>query len=126
MNTINYNKKLKKYSNKLKKNLTLPEVLFWNKVKNKQLGYRFYKQKPIGNYIVDFYCAKFKLIIEIDGRDHDFKEEYDEKREIYLEKLGMKIIRFSNYQIYKQLDGCIEYIQGFLKGNQECNDKRPI
>ncbi len=124
--TIKYSKKLTKYAKDLKKNLTLPEVLFWSRVKNKQLGFRFYRQKPIGNYIVDFYCARFKLIIEIDGRDHDFKEEYDEKRERYLESLGMKIIRFSNYQIYKQLDACIEYIEGFLMGNPECNDKRPI
>ena len=88
-----YNPILKKYSKKLRKAGNLSEVLFWNQVKNKQFkGLDFDRQKIIGNYIVDFYCANCNVVIEIDGSSHDNKQEYDAKRDAYLKSLGLEVI----------------------------------
>ena len=68
---LSYNKNLKKYSQKLRGNMTDAEKLLWSKLKFKQAkGLQFYRQKVIGNYIVDFYCAKVNLVIEVDGGQH--------------------------------------------------------
>ena len=85
-----YNKNLKKYARKLRKNSTLPEVILWSSVlKRKQLkGYQFLRQRPIGNYIVDFFCKELKLIIEIDGEIHQFQKSKDARREEDLKELG--------------------------------------
>jgi len=72
---IYHNKKLKYTARTLRKNMTETEILLWSRVRRKQLlGFQFYRQRPHGNYIVDFYCPAAKLIIEIDGRQH-----YEEK-----------------------------------------------
>ncbi len=78
---IYYNPKLKEISRKLRKTGNLSEVLLWQHIKGRKIkGYRFARQKPIGNYIVDFYCSKLRLIIEIDGVTHDYKMKEDEKK----------------------------------------------
>jgi len=70
-----YNPKLKPLAKALRKNMTLAEVLLWNKLKQKQmLKYDFDRQRPIDNYIVDFYCKDLMLAIEIDGSSHEFEE----------------------------------------------------
>jgi very-short-patch-repair endonuclease len=65
----------------------------------------------IGNYIIDFYCHRIKLWIEIDDESHDYKWEYDEKRTEYLNKLWIKIIRYKNKSIYKELDAVIKDLE---------------
>ncbi|MCX6823131.1 MAG: endonuclease domain-containing protein [candidate division SR1 bacterium] len=70
-------------------------------------GYRFLRQKLLGNYILDFYCDKLKLGIEIDGESHNGQGGYDDQRTNYLKKFGIKIIRYTNNQIYYQLDGVL-------------------
>ena len=67
---IYYNPKLKKLARNLRNNMTLPEVILWNQLKGRKLGFDFHRQKPIDNYIVDFFCSKLKLIIEVDGNIH--------------------------------------------------------
>nr|CBX29982.1 Uncharacterized protein HI0925 [uncultured Desulfobacterium sp.] len=68
---ISYNPKLKALSRKLRKQGVLSEVLLWEQLKGKKMkGFQFMRQKPVGNYIVDFYCSKLKLVIEIDGESH--------------------------------------------------------
>ncbi|HOL35933.1 MAG TPA: DUF559 domain-containing protein, partial [bacterium] len=68
---IHYDKKLKKFSRTLRQKMTDVERLFWSKIRMRQLnGYQFYRQRPIGEYVVDFYCPRAKLIIEIDGGQH--------------------------------------------------------
>ncbi len=80
---IYYNPKLIPLARKLRNNSTLAEILLWEEIKNrKMLGYRFLRQKPIGNYIVDFFCNKLKLAIEIDGDTHREENfENDMKRQ---------------------------------------------
>ncbi|MBJ2173079.1 endonuclease domain-containing protein [Aureibaculum sp. A20] len=94
---------LKTYRKKLQSNLTPAEAFLWKNLKSRQLdGKRFTKQHSIGNYIVDFYCASQKLIIELDGEVHNnsIAIEYDTKRTDYLNKLGYTVIRFENKMVF--------------------------
>jgi very-short-patch-repair endonuclease len=110
---LKYNKKLKEYSRYLRKNMTDAERLLWLKIRSKQLkDDQFYRQKPIGGYIVDFYCPCASLIIEIDGGQH-YSNEYKKKdgeRDNYMNKAGLKVLRFSDMEVFKNLDGVIEVI----------------
>jgi very-short-patch-repair endonuclease len=100
--SLPYNPKLKDKAKELRQAGNLSEVIMWNMVKNKKLlGLDFDRQKIIGNYIVDFYCANLGLIIEIDGESHDFKGEYDQKREHFLKDLGLEIIHFEDIALKK-------------------------
>ena len=90
---IPYNPKLKKLARELRQNMTLSEVLLWNQLKQAQmLGHDFDRQRPIDNYIVDFYCKDLRLAIEIDGASHDFEvvAENDIVRQERLEFLGVR------------------------------------
>ena len=94
---VNYRSDLKQTARWLRKNMTLSEVLLWNRLKGKQLfGYDFDRQKPVLDYVVDFYCYRLKLIIEIDGRSHDFKMDYDVERQREIEALGFHVLRFQD------------------------------
>ena len=82
---IPYNPKLKVLARQLRKNSTLSEVLLWQRIKQKAYGIQFHRQVPLLEYIVDFYCHELKLAIEIDGDSHNFKDDYDIKRQKELE-----------------------------------------
>ena len=100
-----YNPNLKERARELRKAGNLSEVLFWNKVKNKQFkGFDFDRQKIIGNYIVDFYCSNCNVVIEIDGSSHNDKQEYDAERDEYLKSLGLKVIHIPVQDILKNMD----------------------
>lgn len=92
--------------------MTKQEGKIWNLVlRKKWTWYRFLRQKPIGKYILDFYCHELKLGIEIDDRSHEYKYREDAIRTQYLEKLGIKIIRYTNNQIDYLLDAVIIDLQ---------------
>ena len=115
---LKYNPKLKFLARKLRKNQTEAEKILWHKIRKKQINnLSFYRQKIIGNYIVDFYCPSIKLVIEIDGDLHhtDDSKRYDEIREQYLKNLGLKIYRVNNIDIYKNLEGVLDglYLEVF-------------
>lgn len=98
----------------LRKNSTLHERRLWNLLKNRQFfNLKFKRQQPIGNYIVDFICKEAKLIIEIDGGQHNLDENIlsDQRRTEYLNSLGYKVIRFWNNDIYKNINGVLERLQ---------------
>ena len=98
--------------------MTESERLIWSKLRCKQLkNLQFYRQKIIGDYIVDFYCPKAKLIIEIDGGQHYMETgiEKDKKRDDYLDRLDLKILRFSDKEVFENLKGVIEEIYENLK-----------
>jgi very-short-patch-repair endonuclease len=93
--------------------MTDTEIFLWNKIRRKQLyGYQFYRQKNIGNYIVDFYCPAAKLVIEVDGGQHYSADNIskDEQRDDYLSSFGLKILRFSDREVFKNFEGIIEKI----------------
>ncbi len=122
-NNNNYNKNLKEYARKLRNNSTLAEVILWDKVlKQKQLkGYPFLRQRPIGNYIVDFFCKYLKMIIELDGTIHRFQKIKDKKREEDLIKMGYHIIRFHNQEIQNNLHNVRISLEHYIEGLEERN-----
>ncbi len=110
---LSYSLHLKKIARLLRKQMTETEIRLWNQLKNKQLNdLLFYRQRPIGKYIVDFYCPSRKLVIEIDGSQHyeEDGEKKDKERDEYLEKLGIKVLRCTNLDIYNNLEGVIGMI----------------
>ena len=98
----------------LRKNMTLTELILWKKLKDRKLfKSKFRRQHPINIFIVDFYCHKLKLVIEIDGEIHyEIKaKEYDDGRSYELEKFGLKIIRFTNDQVTFNIESVTKKIQ---------------
>ena len=116
-----YNPKLKLRARQMRNEMTAAEKKLWYDYL-KGNGYRWLRQKPIGDYIIDFYCPKLKLAIEVDGTTHlENKDKvYDKKRTEELEKLGIKILRFWNNDI---LDGLAE-VENIVK-QQIKNIKSP-
>ena len=85
----------------------------WSRLRNKQIGgVQFYRQKPIGSYVVDFYAPKLKLVVEVDGSQHLEPEhsEHDQHRDRYLASLGLTVLRFNNLQVLRELDAVVEVI----------------
>lgn len=101
----------------LRDDMTEAEKLLWNRLSNKQLGYRFRRQHPIGSFIADFYCHKAKLVVEVDGSVHQEPEQadYDIGRTYEIEALEIKVIRFTNAQIEGQMTEVLERIKSCLK-----------
>lgn len=97
--------------------MTDAEKTLWLKIRSKQLkGYRFYRQKPLGNFIVDFYCPKVNLVIELDGGQH-YSEEgkaKDNQRDSYLKGMGLHILRFSDREVFENMRGVLEKIWSAL------------
>jgi len=117
---IYYNPRLKAKAQELRKNSTVSEILLWNKIKSrKMLRYQFMRQKPIDNYILDFYCSKLKLVIEIDGESHDNKQKEDIIRQRKLEKLGLNIIRFNDREVKTDIDGVLRTLESKIKEVEE-------
>ena len=109
---LHYQKHLKPYAKKLRKAGNLSEILLWDVLKQDKLGHRFLRQRPIGRYIVDFYCHSLNLVIEIDGvASHDAKIEIDEERQKELELLGAKVIRFTDTEVRFNLHGVRQAIE---------------
>ena len=98
----------------LRRNMTDAEKLLWQKLKNKQLGYKFRRQHPLHLFIVDFYCHELKLIIEVDGEYHNSKEQgiADKERELLLKFQNLQIVRFTNEEVLSDLDKVIMKIKG--------------
>ena len=98
---------------KLRKEPISCERKIWSKLRNNQSGYKFRRQYGIGRYIVDFYCPKLKLVIEIDGATHSTEEEEknDEERQKYLESLGLTVKRYLNVDIINNFDEVAENIK---------------
>ncbi|MGD0035876.1 MAG: DUF559 domain-containing protein [Bacteroidota bacterium] len=113
---ITYNSRLKQIARTLRKDMTLAEILLWQQLKGKQLlGYDFHRQKPIDEYVVDFYCPRLKLVLEIDGDSHDGKEEADRVRQEKLESLGLTILRFWDSDVKSNVDGIVEQLREWIE-----------
>ena len=117
---VNYNPKLIPLARKLRKQGTFAEALLWTYLQGKQMqGYRFTRQKSIGEYIVDFYCGSLGLAIEIDGITHDNKMEEDAIRQKEIEKQGVKFLRFTDDEVKKQTEGVLDVISDWIDENEE-------
>ncbi len=112
---IYYNPKLKERARELRTNSTLAEVILWKYLKSRQLhGYQFMRQKPIDNYIVDLFCSKLSLVIEIDGDSHNHKKGYDENRQQKLEGLGLTFLRFYDREVKGNTLGVVDTINDWI------------
>ena len=119
-----YNRKLKQFSRNLRNKSTLGEVLLWKQLKGKQLnGYQFNRQKPLGNYIADFYCKKLSLVIEVDGSIHDYLEEYDKKKDDFYYSLSLSVIRLDEYEVRDDVVKAMEPIITLISEFEACNGK---
>lgn len=104
---------LKARRKELRVRQTSEETLLWEYLRNKRLaGYKFYRQFSVGPYILDFYCSKVSLSIEIDGDHHNYIDErqYDHERKIYLNTLNIRELRFSNKEVKNDLNFVLEKI----------------
>jgi very-short-patch-repair endonuclease len=114
---LSYDKQLKALSQHLRKNMTDAENMLWLKLRQKQLkGRPFYRQKIIGKYIVDFYCPKANLVIELDGGQHysEIGKAKDRARDDVLAKMGIKVLRFSDRDVFENIGGVMEEIWSCL------------
>ena len=117
-NIIPYNPKLKKRASQLRKNMTVAEVILWKRLKGKQiLGFDFDRQRPIDEFIIDFYCRDLQLAIEVDGRTHDFKEKKDAQRQKRLESLGVRFLRFWDCEVKEDTGGVVGRIEECIREN---------
>ena len=108
-----YEKSLKHISRTLRRNMTDAEALLWSKLRSKQIKcLQFYRQRIIGRATADFYCPKSKLVIEVDGGQHYSEEgrEKDPKRDEYMRKAGLTVLRFSDRDVPGNIDAVLEEI----------------
>ena len=116
-NTLNYkslpyNPALKDRAKALRRAGNLPEVLLWNRIKKGQLcGLDFDRQKIIGNYIADFYCAEKKVVLEVDGSSHDDKVEYDAHRDAFLEGQGLTVIHIKDSDVRFRIEVVVAFLR---------------
>ena len=108
-----YNQALKPFSRDLRTNMTDAEQLLWSRLRRKQiLSVSFYRQKPIAGYIVDFYCAAARLVIELDGSQHYEKiaQAQDKERDKLMAALGLQVLRFDNRQVLLETEAVMQVI----------------
>jgi very-short-patch-repair endonuclease len=101
----------------LRREMTPAEAILWQEVRANKLGVHFRRQQVIAGFIVDFYCHKAALVIEVDGDIHDLQKEEDARRGKALTELGLRVVRFRNEEIIKNIDGVIRAIR--VVANQE-------
>jgi very-short-patch-repair endonuclease len=115
---VPYNKNLKTFSRKLRNHSTLGEILLWMQLRAGSVkGYTFNRQKPLGNYIVDFYCKPLNLVIEVDGGYHFTPEQRvkDLHRQQILESMGMQFLRFHDNEVRQDIRTVIKAIEHFIE-----------
>jgi very-short-patch-repair endonuclease len=114
-----FNPNLKHLARQLRLSMTDAENRLWQAVRKRQLnGFQFYRQKNIGEYVVDFFCPKADLIIELDCGQH-YSEEgrlKDERRDAYLKRFGLRVLRFSDREVFEELEGVLERVLVYLEG----------
>jgi len=114
---IPYNPKLKQLARNLRNDSTKSEIKLWQQIKGKQiLGYDFHRQKPLLDYIVDFYCHELQLVIELDGYSHQLEDVYDKDtlKTKKLEEYGLTILRFQDEEVMKDMPNVLKAIEQYI------------
>lgn len=115
---LSYNPGLKELARQLRKNSTLSEVLLWHHLRGRQiLEHDFDRQKPIGNFIIDFFCNELMLAIEIDGDTHNYKVSHDIERQKRIEGLGVRFLRFTDEEVKQNIEGVVAGIEKWIRSN---------
>ena len=115
-NNNHYNKRLKGLARGLRKYSTKAEVILWTDLlrAKSMRGYAFLRQRPIGNYIVDFFSKELKLVIEVDGITHEYKQREDKEKDVYLTKMGYKVLRFEDDDVLNHMDVVATAIEDYI------------
>lgn len=108
---LHYRPELRKVARTLRSSGNLAEALLWKELKAKRLGVQFLRQRPVLNYVVDFYCEKLGLAIEVDGISHDAKIEKDVLRQRMLEAEGVRVLRFLDSDVRYNMESVVRAIQ---------------
>ena len=121
---IPYKGKLKELARQNRNNPTPAEKKIWDEVlSRKQLrGYKFTRQKPIADFIVDFYCSKLQLVIEIDGDSHIESKEYDEAKTNILSQYGLRVLRYANRDVMNNIEGVFQDLMRFVESHAGVSD----
>jgi len=98
----------------LRREMTPAEKLLWQEVRAKKLGVRFRRQQVIAGFIVDFYCHKAALVVEVDGDIHDLQQEEDARREKVLRDMGLRMVRFRNDEVVMKLSTVVGRIKDLV------------
>lgn len=116
-----YNKRLNPLARALRNHSTQAEITLWSEVlrAKQMLGYSFLRQRPVANFIADFMCKELKLIIELDGEDHDHKGMADDFRQRELESLGFSVIRFADEEVIDDIEHVARTIEIWIKEHLE-------
>jgi very-short-patch-repair endonuclease len=113
-----YNPRLTELARELRNESTFAEILLWNRLKRGRCkGYDFHRQKPIDEYIVDFFAAELMLAVEIDGESHRLKGAEDEVRQARLEALGVRFLRVKESEVRANLDSVVQAIDNWIGAN---------
>ena len=123
---VHYNPKLKSRAQQLRNNMTKGEVILWQRLKRSQMmGYDFDRQKPIDQFIVDFYCKALALAIEVDGSVHDSEsaKAYDEERQAHLEGLGIRFLRFRDEEVRLHPNAVCQKIAAWIVNNRQSTEQ---
>lgn len=119
----NYNNKLKKFARQLRNNSTKAEIRIWTELlrAKKMQGYSFLRQRPILNYIADFYCKKLNLAVEIDGFTHDdpITQIKDQEKDKTLKAAGYKVLRFTDYEVMNELTSVETRLKEYIRTLEE-------
>ena len=117
--TLTYSKKSLERVRRLRRDSTNSEKKLWMFLRNNQLGVHFRRQAPCGTYVVDFLAVKPKLVVELDGSQHYTEKglDFDKRRDAYLQRRGLTVLRFSNVEVMRNIDGVITSIEDHVKRN---------
>ena len=120
-----YNKGLQPFANKLRKDMTKAEACLWKyALRARQMkGYQFRRQRPVINFIADFMCKELMLVIEVDGRSHQFPEVIlkDERKQAALESSGFTVLRFDDSEVLTNMRGVISYLEDWIEKRESCH-----
>ena len=114
---LKYLEELKQLSIKNRQNPTEAEYVMWRFLRKNKYGYKFVREKQIFRFIIDFYCRKLLLAIEIDGESHNKKKNYDLERDKYLLNANIKTLRFTNDEVLNDFDSVLKRLLPFLRGD---------
>ncbi|MFA7252915.1 MAG: endonuclease domain-containing protein [Candidatus Paceibacterota bacterium] len=110
----------------LRKEITLEEKLLWDRLRNTKLGVRFRRQHSIGNFIADFFCPVKRIIIELDGNQHLDNQEYDKERTEYFVSLGIRVIRFWNWELREDISRVVKKVEKELAQPHPASERHPL
>ena len=117
--TLTYSEKSVEKARRLRHESTNSEKKLWMFLRNNQLGTHFRRQAPCGSYIVDFLAVKARIVVELDGSQHytEQGQESDRRRDAYLQRRGLTVVRFSNVEVMKNIEGVLAAIEGHVREN---------